>query len=88
MTKPLSEKQINDDVDRRYEQMMAHCPDCKKDKMIFCPRNCDAQCLICGKSFCGGHIGLHLHSEHCVNLGFNHCRRITPSRPTRDTAED
>lgn len=52
-----------------------HCPDCLKDKRIFCPRDVDVKCLICGKNFCGGHIGRHLRKVHCVALDFKHCRR-------------
>lgn len=51
------------------------CEECLKDKRIFCPRDVDAKCLICGKNFCGGHIGKHLLKVHCVALDFTHCRK-------------
>ncbi|KKN74901.1 hypothetical protein LCGC14_0386500 [marine sediment metagenome] len=51
-----------------------HCPDCLADDKIFCPRNPDAKCLDCGKSFCGAHIGPHLKDVHCIALTNDHCR--------------
>ena len=50
-----------------------HCPDCLTDKTVFCPRDTDAQCLICRKRFCGAHIGPHLEKVHCVALDNDHC---------------
>lgn len=50
-----------------------HCPDCLADEKVFCPRDPDAKCLICHKSYCGAHIGLHLAKEHCVALNLDHC---------------
>lgn len=52
-----------------------HCPECLKDPNVFCPRDVDAQCLICGKKFCGAHIGPHLKKEHCVALDLAHCSK-------------
>ena len=49
------------------------CPICKADPKIICPRDVDAKCLICGRSFCGGHIGKHLKVVHCVSLDLDHC---------------
>ena len=53
----------------------AHCPDCEADKTVFCPRDNDALCLVCHKSFCGAHIGKHLKEVHCVSLNLDHCSR-------------
>lgn len=49
-----------------------HCPKCVADKKVFCPRDVDVQCLICGKKLCGAHIIPHL-KEHCVALDLAHC---------------
>jgi len=46
------------------EKILQLCSFCKDDKNIFCPRNVDAKCLICGQCFCGGHIGVHLKKAH------------------------
>lgn len=35
------------------------CPECRKDKDIFCPRNVDGQCLECGTKLCAGHLMEH-----------------------------
>jgi hypothetical protein len=51
-----------------------HCLLCLADKKIFCPRDVDAQCLECGQSFCGAHIGQHLKEVHCISLTLDHCR--------------
>jgi hypothetical protein len=72
----LYKAKFDDDTERRYARMMEHCPSCLiefNNKKIFCPRNADAQCLICGKSFCGAHIGIHLKKRHCVSLDLEHC---------------
>jgi ribosomal protein S27E len=58
----------------RFKILGLHCPDCLEDREIFCPRNPDAKCLICGKELCAGHIGPHLQKEHCVSLDFSYCR--------------
>jgi transposase-like protein len=50
-----------------------HCPDCLADKKVFCPRDPDAECLICHQKYCGAHIGPHLEKVHCVSLNLNHC---------------
>ena len=54
---------------------MVSCPDCREDKEVLYPRNCDALCLECGGIFCGGHIGPHLEKEHCISLSLNHCKK-------------
>lgn len=51
-----------------------HCPMCIADAKVFCPRDVDAECLICGHRFCGAHIGEHLEKEHCVSLNLEHCK--------------
>lgn len=50
------------------------CEECRKDPQVFCPRDVDAQCLHCGKKYCGAHIISHL-KEHCVALTLDHCRK-------------
>lgn len=54
--------------------LVEHCPMCKADKKVFCPRDPDAQCVHCGQRFCGAHIGQHLKEVHCVSLNLDHCR--------------
>ena len=49
------------------------CCLCKNDPQVFCPRNVDAKCLICGQNFCGAHIGEHLQKEHCVSINLDYC---------------
>lgn len=48
---------------------------CIADKNIFCPRDCDAKCLECGRGFCAGHIIEHLHTEHLVTNTMDHCTK-------------
>lgn len=43
------------------------CPDCLADPEVACARNPDAQCLLCGKCYCGLHIAPHLQSVHIVS---------------------
>lgn len=71
----LHKARFDDDAERRYAQMMKYCPSCVENGKIFCPRNTDAQCLICGQSFCGAHIAVHLHERHCVSLDLEHCMK-------------
>ncbi|HUV51625.1 MAG TPA: PRTRC system protein C [Dehalococcoidia bacterium] len=52
-----------------------HCAVCATDKNIACPRDVDAQCAHCGGYFCGGHIGGHLKSVHCVSLDLDYVTR-------------
>lgn len=49
------------------------CTTCKEDKRIFCPRDVDATCAHCGKSFCAAHMIEHLTKVHCVALDNEHC---------------
>ena len=58
-----------------YKLNLGHCPDCVADKNVFCPRDCDAECLDCGKAFCAHHIGKHLET-HFIALDNNHCSKI------------
>lgn len=51
-----------------------YCVACLADDKIFCPRDPDAQCLICGMKLCGAHIGSHLKDYHYVSLTLDHCR--------------
>jgi hypothetical protein len=41
------------------------CLECLVEKRPQC-RDVDAQCIHCGKSFCGGHIMEHLKNYHHV----------------------
>jgi hypothetical protein len=50
------------------------CGDCKRDQTIICKRDADVHCLICGESFCGGHIVRHLKT-HCVSTELDYCRK-------------
>ena len=50
-----------------------HCGMCRDDPKIFCPRDVDVQCLICGKKMCGAHMVDHLKRVHCVALDLGHC---------------
>jgi hypothetical protein len=34
------------------------------------------QCLECGQSYCGAHIGQHLKEVHCISLTLDHCREV------------
>lgn len=43
------------------------CPDCIADKKVACARNPDAQCLSCGRCYCGHHIGRHLRKVHLIS---------------------
>jgi hypothetical protein len=61
------------DVELEKKMGIEHCSSCLNDKRVYCPRNPDAQCLICEKKFCGAHISEHLNNEHCVSLNLDHC---------------
>lgn len=57
--------------------MELYCKDCLDDNNIFCPRDPDAKCLICGEELCAAHIGPHLKEKHCVSLSLEHCSTET-----------
>ena len=52
-----------------------HCATCETDPKIVCPRDVDAMCVHCPGYFCGGHIGGHLKSVHCVSLDLEYVTR-------------
>jgi len=56
------------------------CCACIADKEVFCPRDVDAKCLICGAEFCGAHITLHLREAHCVSLNLDHCKNAEEAK--------
>lgn len=60
---------------KKKAQEEIFCPDCEKDSEIFCKRDVDVICRICGDSFCGAHIGPHLENVHCVSLNNDHCTK-------------
>jgi len=60
---------------KRDKLVPVHCAVCATDPKIVCPRDIDAQCVHCGGYFCGGHIGGHLKSAHCVSLDLDYCSK-------------
>lgn len=57
------------------EVLIIHCPECKKDAEIACPRDVDAECLHCGLKLCGRHILTHLKEVHLVSLTWTGFKR-------------
>ena len=47
------------------------CEDCEMDSGLIAPRNVEAQCLLCGNKYCGGHITKHLSDIHGVDTTLN-----------------
>jgi hypothetical protein len=58
---------------KNMEEFIEICPECKKDKEIFCPRNVDGQCLECGIKLCAAHLMIHFKKVHCMALDLEHC---------------
>jgi hypothetical protein len=57
------------------------CEDCVKDDKVFCKRDPDVKCLICGAMVCGGHIIAHLSQPtHCVSTVLDYCIVKKPAK--------
>ena len=57
------------------KMQFGYCTICKVDKTVFCPRDCDVQCLECGEGFCLGHIIQHQEKEHFITSSMEHCTK-------------
>jgi hypothetical protein len=61
------------------------CYECLEDTRVGCPRDPDAECLICGLQLCAAHIGPHLAAIHFCALNLSHCSHPEPA-PAKENA--